>query len=772
MATPSKSNQLTGAEIGRELGGRYRLVAPIGVGTSARVFLAVDTQLRRRVAIKLLHAALAVDDAFLRRFRAEARAAGALSHPNIVAVYDWGEDDSDGVVVPYIVTEYLGGGSLRRILDRGRPLSPSQALMIGLDTAQALGHAHRRGLIHRDVKPANLLFDTDGRLRLADFGLARALAEAAWTEPMGTMLGTARYASPEQAMGRRLDGRSDVYSLALVLVECVTGQVPFAADTTTATLALRTQGDLEVPAELAALRTTLERAGRLDPSERPDADELEISLRAAAESLPRPDPLPLVATLAEAEITAELRLVEGIGGLGAAAVLSDPGLDPVTTDGSAPAQADTLGRDPVAPVGGTPTDEVAQDAGASEGARSGTVDEVDVAEGDAGEVDVAEGGAADGGAAEGGADEGDAVAILERTPIVVAEEHHLLAASRPVSFGRVEPFVPAGTGDPTGAGDDDPRPAPLLPPGQARTSGSSRFPGRLLAALAVLAVAGVATWWFLIRVPAHDVPDLVGSDVAESRAVARQNGWKLDDDTVVRRDGTRSGEVVEQDPVAGGSLPEGETLNVTVSLGPTLVAVPEVAGRTLADATAAIEAVGLRVGQQTTALDEGVPAGSVVSAGPAPGQEAPAGDGTVPKGTELAVVVSSGPAPRAVPDGLGGLTIAEAKERLAAVQLKAQVTEEWNETFPAGIVLSMATPPGTEVPRDTAIGLTVSRGPAPIPVPNVTGMVGTAAAAQLQAAGFGVSGIEGSPSSAVLATDPPAGETHPRGTPVRIFTRR
>ena len=147
------------------LGGRYRLVAPVGVGTSSRVYLAVDTQLRRRVAVKLLHEALAEDEAFLRRFRAEARAAGALSHPNILAVFDWGEDRSEGAVVPYLVTEYLGGGSLRDILDRSAPLSPSQTLLVGLDAARALAHAHQRGLVHRDVKPANLLFDDEGRLR-------------------------------------------------------------------------------------------------------------------------------------------------------------------------------------------------------------------------------------------------------------------------------------------------------------------------------------------------------------------------------------------------------------------------------------------------------------------------------------------------------------------------------------------------------------------------------------------------------------------------------
>ena len=695
------------AEIGRELGGRYRLVAPIGVGTSSRVFLAVDTQLRRRVAVKLLHAALAADDTFLRRFRAEARAAGALNHPNIVAVYDWGEDETDEGMQPYLVTEYLGGGSLRRILDRGRPLSPSQALMVGLDTARALAHAHRRGLVHRDVKPGNLLFDTDGRLRLADFGVARALAEAAWTEPSGTMLGTARYASPEQAMGRRLDGRSDVYSLALVLIECVTSRVPFAADTTTGTLALRTQGDLEVPDDLAGLRGTLERAGRLDPEQRPDAAEVEISLLAAAESMLRPEPLPLVATLDEAQITAELRLVEGIDGLGVVTALDADEL-PVPED----------------PVTG----------------RSEVVDRT---------VDEPE--------------------VLERTPIVVAEEHHLLATSRPASFGRVEPFVAdARVGDDPAA---DPGVAPVGPVPHARRR--RRAPRLLLGVVAAVAVLGAAAaWWFLIRVPVHDVPDLVGRPLAEVSALARQNGWKLDDDTVVRADDTRPGQVVEQSPRSGSTLSEGDTLHVTVSLGPTLVAVPDLRGVPEAEARAQIEAAGLTAGASSTTTDEEVPSGAVVSAGPAPGQEAPASDGTVPRGTELALVVSSGPAPRVVPDGLVGLSAADAKARLAAVQLGASVTEVNDEVAPAGMVMAVGTPPGTSVPRDTAVGLTVSKGPAPIPVPNVVGLAGTAASAQIQAVGLGVSGIEGSPSNAVLATDPPAGEAIPRGAPVRIFTRR
>ena len=136
-------------QIGRVLSGRYRLIAPIGTGASAQVFLADDVRLRRRVAVKVLHAALAEDDAFLRRFRAEAQAAAALNHPNIVAVYDWGDDDG----APYIVTEYLGGGSLRALLDRGVRLTPSQALMVGLEATRALDYAHRRGFVHRDIKP-------------------------------------------------------------------------------------------------------------------------------------------------------------------------------------------------------------------------------------------------------------------------------------------------------------------------------------------------------------------------------------------------------------------------------------------------------------------------------------------------------------------------------------------------------------------------------------------------------------------------------------------
>ena len=287
-------------QIGRVLSGRYRLIAPIGSGASALVYLADDTRLRRRVAVKLLHQALAEDEAFLRRFRAEAQAAAALNHPHVLAVYDWGDDERE----PYLITEYLGGGSLRAMLDAGHRLTPSQGLLVGLEAARGLEYAHTRGFVHRDIKPANLLFGEEGRLRIGDFGLARALAEAAWTEPSGAMLGTARYACPEQARGEPATGKGDIYSLALVLIEAVTGQVPFATDTTIATLMARVDTPVDVPNELGPLRRVLARAGRPDPSERPEAGEFVVGLLAAAEELPKPEPLPLAgATSSAADVT-------------------------------------------------------------------------------------------------------------------------------------------------------------------------------------------------------------------------------------------------------------------------------------------------------------------------------------------------------------------------------------------------------------------------------------------------------------------------------------
>jgi serine/threonine-protein kinase len=208
----------------------------------------------------------------------------------VLRVFDWGEENDE----PYLVLEYLGGGSLRDLEDRGVKLSHAQAAQLGAEVAQGLAYAHLRGLVHRDIKPANLLFDEEGRVRIADFGVARALAEAAWTEPAGAMVGTARYISPEAAEGKSVDGKADVYSLSLVLYEAVTGTVPFVTDTTMGTLAARIGQPLPHDTLLGPLDDVLARAAAPDVTARLDAAGLGARLGALAAALPTPAPLPLV----------------------------------------------------------------------------------------------------------------------------------------------------------------------------------------------------------------------------------------------------------------------------------------------------------------------------------------------------------------------------------------------------------------------------------------------------------------------------------------------
>jgi serine/threonine-protein kinase len=204
----------------------------------------------------------------------------------VVDVYDWGVDGQ-----AYLVTEYLGGGSLRSILASGRTLSPSQVLVLALDACRGLDHAHSKGLVHRDVKPANLLFGDDGRLRIADFGLAAAMAGE---QPGSGHAGTARYASPEQARGKVVDGRSDVYALALCMVEAVTGHLPFVESTVAGTLRAREGRDVPVPDVLGPLAPVVARAGAAHPDKRPTTAEFGRMLLSMAEGMPRPEPLQLV----------------------------------------------------------------------------------------------------------------------------------------------------------------------------------------------------------------------------------------------------------------------------------------------------------------------------------------------------------------------------------------------------------------------------------------------------------------------------------------------
>jgi beta-lactam-binding protein with PASTA domain/tRNA A-37 threonylcarbamoyl transferase component Bud32 len=725
------------AEIGRVLGGRYRLVAPIGMGASAQVYLADDVKLRRRVAVKMLHDALAGDAEFLRRFRAEARAAAALSHPNVMAVYDWSDGSDDGDAA-FIVTEYLSGGSLRALLDAGALLSPSQALGVGLEAARALDYAHRRGFVHRDIKPANLLFGEEQRLRIADFGLARALAEAAWTEPQGAVLGTARYASPEQAKGETLSGKADVYSLALVLVEAVTGEVPFVADTTLGTLMARVDRPLVVSDALGPLQGIITEAGASDPEQRIDARTLAKGLLRAANELSRPATLPLVGALAS-------------GALAGADL--DPTVhaaSPLAASGNGVANdltADDLELDPPSWVN--------QAEGAAVGAAAFLVAESEQAPDDA-EPKLDEVPWSDARETTPDAPDAEASAVGPVTEPAVVDLTDPVGNPGPDTdqVASVAPLV----ADDGGAGDDDEAPRRRR-----------RWPWAALIVVLLLAVGGAAAAIVASQDDAPDlpaivlpVPNLVGRTEAQARAIAQAGGWKTKSVEKRQNDSTK-GEVLATSPTAGTRLADGRTITLTVSIGQEIVPVPtDLAGKSLEDATKALEAAGLVAKQGDTPYDEDVAKGVVIS--PAKGTPA-----ELERGSTVTLVVSNGPEPRTIPGDLVGGTQEAATAALDALGLKPVIVKSFSDSVKKGTVISVLPAAGEKVERGSSVNVEVSQGPELVAVPDVSGASSiSGAVAILQGAGLVAGDVQGPAAGSPKGTTPKAGTMVKRGSTVNI----
>ena len=270
--------------IGTVLSGRYRLESKLGSGGMSTVYLARDETLQRWVAVKVMHREISDQPDQLERFRREARAVAQLSHPNVVAVIDAGEDGG----YPYIVLEYVEGETLKQRIDRLGRLPVDEAAAYGIEIGRGLAAAHAQRLIHRDVKPQNVLIDAEGRAKVTDFGIARSLESDGLTKT-GRVLGTTDYVAPEQAMGQGVDARIDIYSLGVLLYEMLTGEVPFQADTLVGVAMKHVNERMpdvqeRRPEISSALAAVIERATAKEPKKRyPDMIAMLADLEGALE---------------------------------------------------------------------------------------------------------------------------------------------------------------------------------------------------------------------------------------------------------------------------------------------------------------------------------------------------------------------------------------------------------------------------------------------------------------------------------------------------------
>lgn len=555
----------------------------------------MDLTLERRVAVKVLHRNLSSDAKFLERFRSEARSAASLSHPNVMAVHDWGEDD-----VPFLVMELLDGGSMRSMLDDGAVLTPSQTISVGLDAFRGLHYAHSQNLVHRDITPANLIFGDDARLRIADFGLARALAESGWTEPGKDLVGTARYASPEQAQGRRLEGSSDVYSLGLILVEALSGSVPFSADTMLGTLTARVESDVPIPDVPERLADALRSMTQRDPSKRPTSTEAGVALLKAAEGLPRPKPLPLTGlpeSPAEVAPESDDAIVEGAGDV----------VGPDVTVHESPDQTVVAGT----PVVQTSTDEPVRrwpwlvlSVAAIAVAAWFVVTQL-------------------------GAGGLTSSPVPDVVGMTAEEAVETLGTTWELEekFDRVTD-VPAGQVIRT-----DPEANESLEEGQT------------------------LSYWVSLGLPLIRVPeaDLIGRSKEQAIATLEAALLTVGEIDEVNSEDIGEGLVMSIEAPAL-ELPQGDPVNLIVSLGPQNRVIPEVTpGTNVEDYIATLESAGLGVLQSVEYSDD-VPLGQFVSIDPPPGT-------AVAKGSQVTVVISDGPIPVPVPV-TSGLDLGDALDRL------------------------------------------------------------------------------------------------------------
>lgn len=642
--------------------GRYEVRSRLARGGMSTVYLAVDLRLDREVALKVLYPHLAEDPELVERFEQEAKTAARLSHPHVVNVLDQGVDEHPDGDLAYLVMEYVPGYTLRTVLQRRHAMSPRVALAYLEAMVDGLAAAHRAGLVHRDMKPENVLVSRDGQIKVADFGLARATTN--FTGTGAALVGTVAYISPELVSGSPADERSDVYAVGIMAYEMLTGSQPF---TGSSPIQVAYQHlNREVPAPSAATPGLAPELDHLvlwstaqNPRDRPaDASVLVAEIRQLRSSLPDEDldldvsPVHREDPAAEQDQTEALRPDDGP---------ADP------QAGSGPSgETEVLdpGATTVLPPAGRQHTTVMPRPADSEtpAAQHGTGQDWTAGDGTSGVGTAGPG---------------------TQSPRLIPEA----------------PAVGRRTASPRQLRRQAARRA------KTPTEDLGRHNGRRMwwwaAAVVIITALLVLAGWFFGTGPGGmvTVPEIEGHDRASAVSALEETGvgYAL---ASVHHDVVARDSVISTEPVAGTELRRFNTVLVTVSLGPELFEVPEVTGLDEREAQTALRDRQLSLGAVTRSFSDSVPAGTVLSQSPAAGE-------SLRRNHPVAVVLSDGPEPVSVPE-VTGSSLEEATAALESAGLQVEVREALGGLFGGrGRVLDQSPEPGTETVRGATVTIDV-----------------------------------------------------------------
>jgi serine/threonine-protein kinase len=691
---------------------RYAVRSRLARGGMSTVYLAVDQRLERDVALKVLHPHLAADESFLDRLGREAKAAARLSHPHVVGVLDQGNDGNTA----YLVMEYIKGHTLRDVINDKGALPPRLALALIDPVVEGLAAAHAAGFIHRDVKPENVLIADDGRIKIGDFGLARAVSTSTSS---GTLLGTVGYVSPELVLGKPADARSDVYSVGIMLFEMLTGQQPF---------------DGEVPIQVAYqhVNGTVGPPSALVPGLAGEVDEL---VQWCTANDPENRPVDGNALLQE------LRHIR--------TNLTDSELDlhpPGAMAGGALLQGDSGGSAAIhnTAVSRNRTEYIARTNNPTTILPSGRPAPPPYIPGQ--------------GHGHAGPGEGPSA--------VRGSGSHVLT---PLGEDVEEPWSPP---PPTSKRaqrkaekeDGKARARAAATPARTLREGSPRRRGVLWVVVLVLAaLLATGAGWFFGMGPgaAATIPEVANKTVAQAQQLLSDAGFRSTTSDVFDDD-VPTGLVVGSEPEAGTEIRKFQPVSLFVSKGPQLFPLPELAGGTLEEAKNSLNSSGMALGTITEEFNEEAAAGVVLSQEPAAGTPAR-------RGTPVELVVSKGPQPIPVPSVVGQ-DEADAVEAIEAVGLTAEVAREevFDRNIPEGAVVSQTPASGT-LTRGGTVTVTISKGPRMVEVPSYIGRQATEARRALEALGFQVrvNNVLGGFFGTVRAQDP-VGTEVPEGSVVTL----